>query len=103
MSLYQVCIQHGYDGPVAKCPDCGEYEPVDLRKEIVKIMSPKPANVVKESDIEDYVMVCPYCGSEVSSNQRGCCGESREHFERAAIVGGELILVSELEFEPETA
>jgi len=28
----------------------------------------------------DILFVCPYCGSEYAGWQRGCCGESRNHW-----------------------
>ena len=52
--------------------------------------------VVKEEQITDEVWVCPYCMNEVNE-ERGCCGESSAHFEKAYEVDGELYLTSELQ------
>jgi len=52
---------------------------------------------VNESEIEDEVLVCPYCMGEVSSDVLGCCGESSTHFEIAYILtNGEIYLDSEI-------
>lgn len=52
---------------------------------------------VKEIDIEDELFVCPYCMTEVSIDDLGCCGESRSHFETAYLIEGELYLKQEVE------
>lgn len=52
---------------------------------------------VKISDIEDELYVCPYCMTEVSSDDRGHCGESSAHFETAYLIEGELYLEHEIE------
>ena len=52
--------------------------------------------VIKDSEITDEVLVCPYCMSDVSSDQMGCCGESSAHFERAVVVGNEAYLESDI-------
>lgn len=31
---------------------------------------------------EETVIICPYCDSEKSGEEIGCCGESRAHFQR---------------------
>ncbi|MFA5696368.1 MAG: hypothetical protein WC917_02880 [Bacilli bacterium] len=43
---------------------------------------------IRKEDIEDEVMVCPYCMNEISYGQQSCCGESSEHFEIACCVKG---------------
>jgi hypothetical protein len=53
--------------------------------------------VVLITEIDDEVLVCPYCMSEVRSGSRGCCGESSDHFETAFEVNGELFLKNEIE------
>lgn len=52
---------------------------------------------IKEIDIEDELFVCPYCMTEVSSDDRGHCGESSTHFETAYIIEDELYLKREIE------
>lgn len=52
---------------------------------------------VNESEIEDEVLVCPYCMNGVSSDAIGHCGESSTHFEIAYILtNGEIYLESEI-------
>ncbi len=48
------------------------------------------------SEIEDELLVCPYCMGQVGMDDRGCCGESSCHFETAYEIGGELYLDSEV-------
>lgn len=52
---------------------------------------------VKISDIEDELLVCPYCMTEVSIDDLGCCGESSAHFETAYLIEDELYLKREIE------
>ena len=52
---------------------------------------------IKRSQIETEELVCPYCMSEVSQDDMGCCGESSCHFETAYIVGDNAYLHSEVE------
>jgi hypothetical protein len=59
---------------------------------------------IKESEIVDERTVCPYCMNDVNQEGIGCCGESRDHFERAYITkDGEAHLVSECEVVNEPA
>lgn len=46
--------------------------------------------------IEDELLVCPYCGSDVGFNTIGCCGESSAHFTTAYIYNGDVVLDSEV-------
>lgn len=52
---------------------------------------------LKESLIETEALVCPYCMSEVSQDDSGCCGESSAHFETAYVTEDETYLKSEVE------
>jgi len=53
---------------------------------------------IKEDDILDQFLVCPYCMETRTFDHRGCCGESRDHFETAyATMGGDLFLETEIE------
>lgn len=52
---------------------------------------------VKEIAIEDELLVCPYCMTEVSIDGLGCCGESSAHFETAYLIEDELYLKQEVE------
>ena len=54
---------------------------------------------IKQAQIEDTVLVCPYCMNEVSEEAFGCCGESSAHFETAYIVDGEALLESQTTVE----
>jgi len=51
---------------------------------------------LKLSEIEDTVLVCPYCMNEVYQDAIGCCGESSCHFETAYISQAEILLESEV-------
>jgi hypothetical protein len=52
---------------------------------------------LKESQIEAEILMCPYCGSEVSQDDTGCCGESSGHFETGYVTQDETYLASEVE------
>jgi hypothetical protein len=49
-----------------------------------------------EHKIEDEILVCPYCGTGVSEESLGCCGESSAHFETAYEYDGDIVLESEV-------
>jgi hypothetical protein len=51
---------------------------------------------LKESQIEAKILVCPYCESERSQDDTGCCGESSAHYETAYVFQGEIYLYYEL-------
>jgi hypothetical protein len=50
----------------------------------------------KESQIEDEIMCCPYCG-DPQRDKMGCCGET--HFENHYIIDGDYYRESEVEIE----
>jgi len=52
---------------------------------------------LKESQIEAELLVCPYCMSEVSQDDIGCCGESSCHFETGYATEDEIYLESQIE------
>lgn len=52
--------------------------------------------VIKESQIEAEILVCPYCMDEVSYNRTGCCGESSAHFDTAYVTQDETFLKHEV-------
>lgn len=56
---------------------------------------------IKQSDVVDEVLVCPYCMNERTYENRGCCGESSTHFEKALVTKDELFLESEVEIVPD--
>lgn len=39
--------------------------------------------IVKRSEIEEETEICPYCMTKPTSMQRGCCGESSDHWQTA--------------------
>lgn len=57
---------------------------------------------INASQIDKAVFVCPYCMSEVSHDDTGCCGESSAHFETGYIVGEETLLESQIEIVNDT-
>lgn len=38
-----------------------------------------------DTQISDYILVCPYCMSRKTGEEIGCCGESRDHFEEVPV------------------
>lgn len=53
---------------------------------------------LKQSMIQDEILVCPYCMDEVSHPETpGHCGESSAHFETAYVTQDETYLASEVE------
>ncbi len=54
---------------------------------------------VKPEAIQHETLACPYCMSEVSQDETGCCGESSAHFEKAYVIQDEIFLESEVEIE----
>ncbi len=57
---------------------------------------------IKHSEIEDTVLVCPYCMSVVTEDTPGHCSESSGHFELAVeLVDGSPYLLSEIEITSE--
>lgn len=52
---------------------------------------------IKKIDIEDELLVCPYCMTEMGSRDYGHCGESSTHFETAYLIEDELYLKQEFE------
>ena len=55
--------------------------------------------VVTQDMIQEEILVCPYCMSEVSHDDTGCCGESSSHFETAYVIQDETFLQSEVEID----
>lgn len=55
--------------------------------------------VVKPEMIQNEILACPYCMSEVSQDDTGCCGESSAHFEKAYVIQDETFLESEVQIE----
>lgn len=52
---------------------------------------------IKRSDIQEIVLVCPYCMNiKNRDNDPGCCGESSDHFCKAIDTGEELLLLNEV-------
>jgi hypothetical protein len=51
---------------------------------------------ILESEIIEELLVCPYCGDPKTCEDRGCCGESSCHFERAFATKDEVYLESEV-------
>lgn len=52
---------------------------------------------MKDIEIEDRILVCPYC-MEPSEGKFGCCGESSAHFVTANLmIDGTILLDSELD------
>lgn len=51
---------------------------------------------ILESEIIEELLVCPYCMNPVTCEDRGCCGESSCHFERAYATKDEVYLESEV-------
>ena len=52
--------------------------------------------VIKESEIKDFTVVCPYCMDDAGSKV-WCCGESSCHFEEAIVTDDdECYLLSEI-------
>ena len=51
---------------------------------------------ILESEIIEELLVCPYCGDPKTCEDRGCCGESSCHFERAYATKDETYLESEV-------
>ena len=49
-----------------------------------------------KSDVDDELLLCPYCMAPVDCETRGCCGESSAHFEPGYDIKGELYLESEV-------
>lgn len=54
---------------------------------------------IKLSEIKDEVLVCPYCMCDVDPDWLGCCGESRDHFSNAYVVGDDYECYLEHEVE----
>lgn len=48
---------------------------------------------VRLTDIQDEILVCPYCMNDVSSDSFGCCGESSAHFETAYVLNDDEVLL----------
>ena len=38
---------------------------------------------IKRSEIEEQEKICPYCMTQPTSMQEGCCGESSDHWQLA--------------------
>lgn len=50
---------------------------------------------IKRSEIQRFVMMCPYCGTEVNNDYDMCCGEP--HAEEHIDTGDDYIPVDEVE------
>lgn len=52
---------------------------------------------MKDIEVEDRILVCPYC-MDPSEGKISCCGESSTHFENANLmIDGTILLDSELD------
>ena len=53
---------------------------------------------IKESEIVEEFLACPYCGGEASIDDLGCCGESSGHFQQAyELKDGDVVMESEVD------
>lgn len=54
---------------------------------------------IKQDEIQDEGLFCPYCYDEKDFDDHGCCGESFAHFELGYVINGEVFLESEIEIK----
>lgn len=47
--------------------------------------------VVFWDEVKDIVKVCPYCGTDTTTDQISCCGESKTHFEEYVVMNDSLM------------
>jgi len=52
---------------------------------------------IKRSEIQDIVLVCPYCMNEKSDEAGGCCGEASTHFCKAVDTEDERYLLDDVQ------
>jgi len=72
---------------------------IDVPRET--ILKEKHMKKIKRSEIQQIVMMCPYCGTETNNDYGFCCGEP--HAEEHIDTGDEYIPVNEVEIIEDVA